>query len=344
MMSDERERQYQLREALGMKRIVSISLGSSDRDHKVETEIFGEKVQIERIGTDGDLAKAISLLRELDGTVDAFGIGGIDLYIYVGKKRYILRDGKKMASAVKKTPIVDGSGLKNTLERRVVDYLQREEIVSFEGKRVLMVCAADRYGMAEEMIKNGAQLIIGDLMFGLGIPIPLYSLDTLDRLARFVAPLVSLLPSKFIYPSGNKKEKKPSRRVAKYYYEAEIIAGDFHYIKRHMPENLEGKIIITNTVTQKDVETLRDRGAAKLITTTPEFNGRSFGTNVMEALLVAFLEKPQDEITPQDYSQMIEKMGFNPRILDFKAEDFSKKDKANVEKLEGESERRLIYG
>jgi len=324
-----------------MKRVVSISLGSSDRDHKVETEIFGEKVQIERIGTDGNLAKAVSLLRELDGTVDAFGIGGIDLYIYVGKKRYVLRDGKKMASAVKKTPIVDGSGLKNTLERRVVDYLQKEAIVSFKGKRVLMVCAADRFGMAEEMIKNNAYLTIGDLMFGLGIPVPLYSLEALDKLARIAAPAVSFLPTKLIYPSGSKRSKKPSRKVAKYYYEAEIIAGDFHYIKRHMPENLKGKIIITNTVTQKDVEILRDRGVAKLITTTPEFNGRSFGTNVMEALMVAFLEKPQEEITPQDYSQMIEKMGFKPRIVDFEAKDVPnpKKVKSKVE-----PERRLING
>jgi len=324
-----------------MKKVVSISLGSSERNHKVETEIFGEKVHIERIGTDGNLARALSLLRELDGTVDAFGIGGTDLYIYVGKKRYALRDGKKMVSAVKKTPIVDGSGLKNTLERRVVDYLQKESIVSFEGKKVLMVCAADRFGMAEEMIKHHANLTIGDLMFGLGIPIPLYSLETMDKLARIAAPAVTFLPIKLLYPSGNKKTKKPSRKVAKYYYEAEIIAGDFHYIKRHIPENLKGKIIITNTVTPKDVEMLRDRGVAKLITTTPEFNGRSFGTNVMEALMVAFLEKPQEEITPQDYSRMIDKMGFKPRIVDFTDQNTpnSQGIKSGVE-----PERRLIHG
>ena len=36
-----------------MKRVASISLGSSKRDHKVEAE-FWEKF-IERIGTDGDM-------------------------------------------------------------------------------------------------------------------------------------------------------------------------------------------------------------------------------------------------------------------------------------------------
>ena len=73
--------------------MVSISLGSSQRNNRVETEILGEKFIIERIGTDGDMVKAIGLIRELDGKVDAFGMGGIDLYITAGQRRYA-RDAK----------------------------------------------------------------------------------------------------------------------------------------------------------------------------------------------------------------------------------------------------------
>ena len=70
-----------------MKHVVSISLGSSSRNHSVEAEFLGEKFKIERIGTDGDKKKAIQLIEELDGKVDAFGMGGID-YICIGKKKY----------------------------------------------------------------------------------------------------------------------------------------------------------------------------------------------------------------------------------------------------------------
>jgi len=35
-----------------MKRVVSVSLGSSKRNHSVITEILGETFLIERIGTD----------------------------------------------------------------------------------------------------------------------------------------------------------------------------------------------------------------------------------------------------------------------------------------------------
>ena len=43
-----------------------------------------------------------------------------------------------------------------------------------------------------------------------------------------------------------------------------------------------------------------------LITSTPNLCGRSFGTNVMEAVLVTLISKPPQEIKPQDYLEMLE--------------------------------------
>jgi len=45
-----------------MKKVLGVSLGSSTRDHKVQIEILGEKVEIERRGTDGDVKKMIQIL------------------------------------------------------------------------------------------------------------------------------------------------------------------------------------------------------------------------------------------------------------------------------------------
>ena len=58
-----------------MKKIVSVSLGSSTRDHQVEVDWLGERIDIRRIGFDGSLDRAIAALHELDGTVDAIGLG-----------------------------------------------------------------------------------------------------------------------------------------------------------------------------------------------------------------------------------------------------------------------------
>src|SRR5690606_40705828 len=69
-------------------------------------------VRIERIGTNGDMQKAAELFQELDGKVDAFGLGGADLGLLVDKKFYPLHSVQPIVRHVKKTPLVDGEGLK----------------------------------------------------------------------------------------------------------------------------------------------------------------------------------------------------------------------------------------
>lgn len=297
-----------------MKHVVSVSLGSSKRDHRAEVEFLGEKFVVERIGTNGDMARAVALLKELDGKVDAFGLGGIDLYLVAGKRRYIVRDALKLVRAVRETPIVDGSGLKHTLERKVVGDLL-EQGFALAGKRVLMVSAVDRFGMAEAMTEAGCRMTFGDLIFALGLPIPIRSLPVLRLIARSLLPVITRLPFEMLYPTGEKQERSEPR-YAGYYAEAEIIAGDFLFIKRYLPPDLSGKIIVTNTVTASDVEELAGRKAKTLITTTPDLQGRSFGTNVMEALLVAFSGRRPEELTEEDYHQLLVRLGFKPRILE----------------------------
>src|SRR5579871_5129054 len=109
-----------------MKKVVSVSLGSSTRDHRAQVTFMGEDFDISRVGTDGKLDAAIAKVKELDGHVDAIGLGGIDVYLYAGRHRYALRDGLRLLEAAKTTPVVDGSGLKNTLERAAVKFMRDE--------------------------------------------------------------------------------------------------------------------------------------------------------------------------------------------------------------------------
>lgn len=295
--------------------VVSVSLGSSKRDHSVRVNLLGQEVLVERRGTDGDFQKALRLIAELDGKVDAIGLGGIDRYVYAGGSRYTLRDGERMARAAKVTPTVDGSGLKDTLERRVVQWIIDNRVLDLGGMKVLMVSAVDRFGMAEALVKAGADLTMGDLIFILGLPLPLKTLGGLGRVARVIAPIVCRLPFQWLYPTGEKQEKSVGTdKYKRYFDDAELIAGDFHFIRRYMPARLDGKVVLTNTVTPQDLALLAERGVAKVITTTPELEGRSFGTNVMEALMVALLGKPVEAITAADYDALLDRIDFQPRV------------------------------
>jgi len=301
-----------------VKRIVSVSLGSSSRDHRARIELLGETLDIERTGTDGSLARAIEKLHELDGTVDAIGLGGIDVYLYAGSKRFALRDGLRLLEAAKRTPVVDGSGLKNTLEREAVRYLRDELHVPLAGTKVLMVSALDRFGMAQALVDAGADVLFGDFIFALDLDKPVRGLAEFEALAERYLPDACKLPFQFFYPTGKKQDRPPEPKYPQYYAEADIIAGDFHFMRQFMPERLDGKTVLTNTLTARDVDELRARGVARLVTTTPDFGGRSFGTNVVEAAFLALLGKRWEDVTPADYATMLERVALRPRVLDLR--------------------------
>jgi hypothetical protein len=296
-----------------MKRVVSVSLGSSTRDHRALVNFLGEDFDISRVGMDGKLDAAIAKVRELDGSVDAIGLGGIDVYLYAGRHRYALRDGLRLLEAAKVTPIVDGSGLKNTLEREAVRFMQDELSIDLRGRRVLMVSALDRFGMAQALVDAGADVLFGDFIFALDKDMPVRDLREFERMAEKYLPDACKLPFQFFYPTGKKQEKPPEPKYPQYYRDAEIIAGDFHFMRQFMPERLDGKIVLTNTVTKENVEELSARGIRMLITTTPDLGGRSFGTNVLEAALLALLGKTWSEVVPADYERVLHEL--KPRVV-----------------------------
>jgi len=295
-----------------MRRAVSISIGSSKRNKTIELELLGQKVLLERIGTDGDMEKAARLYGELDGKVDAFGVGGADLGLMVDNRWYPLYSVLPMVRFVKQTPIVDGTGLKNTLEGKVATVLEREIGPYLQPKRAFLTAGADRWGMTRAFVDAGYECIFGDLMFSVGLPIPLRSVRSLKVLAALLMPVMGRLPFSWLYPTGEKQEQRVPK-FEKYYLWAMVLAGDCHYIKRHMPDRLDGKVIVTNTTTPEDVDIFRQAGVKYLMTTTPILEGRSFGTNLMEAALIAAAGKGR-KLTNAELDEALTQLGFEPQL------------------------------
>jgi hypothetical protein len=298
-----------------MKRAVSVSIGSSKRDKAVEVNLLGETVSIERIGTDGDMEAAARKYQELDGKVDAFGVGGADLGLMVDEKWYPLYSVQPMVRFVKQTPLVDGVGLKNTLEKKSAALLESkigDYIHKMGGKKVFVVSGADRWGMSSGFFDAGYECTFGDLMFGLDIPIALHTAKQLKTFAAILMPIAGRLPFEWVYPTGEKQEHRIPK-FQKYYHDATVTAGDCLYVKRHLPDDMQGKIIVTNTTTPDDVALFKQCGIKYLMTTTPVLDGRSFGTNMMEAAFVAVSGKKRP-LTRDEYSEMLTKLKYEPQI------------------------------
>ncbi len=311
------ERREAHREVAAIKEVVSVSIGSSSRDHEVEIELLGEQFRIRREGYDGDLEKAAARFAELDGKVAAFGMGGIDMYLRADGRKYFFREAKTLVKNVQLTPVVDGSGLKGPVEGSTIDYLDAARTgLTLAGKKVLMTSAVDRWGMAEALQNAGTEQVFGDLFYALDLPFIIKRWSSLRLLVRVVTPIVSQLPFSVLYPVGEKQDELPkvNPKAGQLYNWADIIAGDWQFVKKYMPPDMRGKWIITNTTTAADVDLCRERGVELLVTSTPRLDGRSFGTNVIEATMVA-LDNAKFELSPERYRELLDSVGFKPDVL-----------------------------
>lgn len=298
-----------------MKRVVSVSLGSSKRDKVHEAEILGEQFSIERRGTDGDTARFKALMEELDGDVDALGVGGADIWVVVGDKRYAFREILNLVKDVKTTPVVDGSGLKHTLEREAIHYLHREKIVHFQEETVLLVSAVDRYGMAQSLDEVCPNICYGDICFALGLPIPIRNYRAVEMIGAVSLPIITKLPFKWLYPTGEKQDTR-TPKFPKLFAEASFICGDWHYIRRYAPDELKDKTILTQTLRKADLEWLKEAGAWRAITTTPVMGGETFATNVMEGVIVSLLGRKPSELNESDYLDVLKKLDWKPNVIE----------------------------
>jgi len=295
-----------------MKRAVSVSLGSSTRDKRVVVRFKGEPIIVERIGTDGDTVKARRLFAELDGQVDALAVGGVDIYFRLGGREYPVRAALKLVQDVQKTPVVDGRGLKhNTLERRVFELAES----SLGGKphfdKAFIPVAIDRLGLARAVEEVSDEVVYGDLMVALGIPITIRGLDRFRRVARLLLPVVSYFPMSLLF-YGSKGEE-PTPKYHRFWERSDLIAGDFLFMRKYLPHDLVGKTVVTNTTTEANIDLLRQRGVSLVITTTPCYDGRSFGTNLMEAALTAYAGKGRP-LTDAELNSLIDDLGIRPTV------------------------------
>jgi hypothetical protein len=295
-----------------MKRVVSVSLGSRSRDYAITVELLGQRISIERVGTNGDVAQAKRLYAALDGVVDCLGVGGATLAVESQRRSYRLTAPWRMVAHVRQTPVVDGSGFRNVMERRVADYVLEELGDIFAERTVFSLVAADRMALTLGFADNGFEVVMGDVMFALGLPVALKGLDAHEKFMTWLAPLVRHLPMSMLYPTGEREDVNTPRYV-RWFEWAEVIAGDGNYATHYMPLDMRGKLVATNTTTARDVRLYRERGVRYLVTSTPRLGERSFGTNLMEATLVALSGKER-KLDTAEVVGLIDELGWCPNL------------------------------
>jgi hypothetical protein len=243
--------------------------------------------------------------------VDALGVGGVDLYLRLKGREYPLRSALKLVQDVHQTPVVDGRGLKHTLERRVFELAAPQLGTIPHFRRAFVPVAVDRIGLAEAVSEVSDEVVIGDLMIALGLPIPIRGVEAYYKVAQALFPIVTYFPMSLLFYGSGGAEHEP--KYEQHFREADLIAGDFLFMRKYLPDDLSGKTVITNTTTEENIALLQARGVQQVLTTTPRYDGRSFGTNMMEAALTAYAGAGR-VLTDDELNGLIDELDLRPSV------------------------------
>ncbi len=141
---------------------------------------------------------------------------------------------------------------------------------------------------------------------------PLRAERRLKTLAALLMPVAGRLPFDWIYPTGAKQEERRPRH-ARLFHWATVIAGDCHYIKRYMPDDMAGKVIVTNTTTPEDVEFFRRAGRKYLLTTTPVLEAARWDEHD-GSRPDCRLGAKRRVLTHSEYAELLAQIGFQPQL------------------------------
>jgi hypothetical protein len=251
--------------------------------------------------------RAARMLREMDGRVDALGLGGCNLYYRTRTRRYPFPAGQYLAGFARETPLTDGEGVKAHVEPGCVAALGRE--MRLDGLRVLFTAYLDRPELAWALAEAGALVWAGDPYFSSGLPL-IPPVPVAESLAPLFMPLLARVPLRLLYPLGGAQGRWGSTPLGPQGFG--LVAGEFHLMRRRMPRHLQGTTILASSLGERDARELKERGAPRVFATMPSMGGTRFGANAVEAALLA-----SGHLDPAkgNYQEAWERSGLPPGVL-----------------------------
>lgn len=245
-----------------MKRILVIHRGEGD-----ETAHFtfqDQELELRRVGCNGDVELARSLITTNDGQVDAIGLEELPAVLQLGPARQQHSLGASLIGAAQETPVVDGSGVRAMIERWGVILADRAQPGIFSQKRVLMVPGLNHDGLAQALGRRGTAIRYADPIVYFGMPdMPgLGSKATLESAAGPTLEQLKNAPFHRLHPGAGQPN---APRTAAPFKWADVLAGDIGAIRRYAPDKLKNKTVVVESADEEDLADLARRGVSIVV-------------------------------------------------------------------------------
>jgi len=296
-----------------MKKVVTVTLGSSKKDFEFKTKFLGQEFQVRRFGADKDSSKAWELMRRQQANADAIALSDMPDHYHVGLRTVINKKSQHLMQVVTRVPVTTGASLRRLLQVRAVRHVQKELGHYFNNNLVLFLSGMRNYDMAVALSDYTRNLSFADPVFHAASPVLLSSLDQLELFAKGKELLPDGVPGEFLKSVlGTLKNKIVANAVAK----SHVIVGTFREIQAVASGgNLEGKTLITSAVDDEALAFFARHKVNLAVDVTPKLFDQVVGISTITAMILAATGKAESELTDHDFEEILHELDIKPRLL-----------------------------
>ena len=194
-----------------MKKVLVLHLG--DGEEITTVSFLKQTIEIRRLGTGGDPDRAGAFIATYDGKVDAIALEGFAAQLKLGAESRPHTIGAALKAATAHTPIVDGSGVRDGLERWAVMLADRAQPGIFAEKNILMTPGLNHTGLIDELNKHSCTIRYADPFVFFNLPdFPLVGgRQTLGRAAGLTLDRLYDAPFRRLHPlAGTPQAHRPA--------------------------------------------------------------------------------------------------------------------------------------
>ena len=298
-----------------MKKIISVSLGDSSLDSHFRTRFLGESFQVSRVGTDGDVKRAVQFIREAREDADVIGLGRVHEHYTVGTDTFIRPETRKLERIADSTPVTTGARLREIVQEWTLRTAQAELGNIFNNARVLFLSGTLNYRLASVMAEFTDNLSFADPIAQFGLPNLLHSLGALELYASGTHPILRFQGGKSVLASVTPMRFLNHMVLRRAVKDAHVVVAPYEQLEHYDSEELAGKTVVTSTVSDSRLEALGEKGVRLVLDCSIQPFKHTVGLNVVEAMVMAALDKGAETVTHDDYLEIFTDLELKPRIL-----------------------------
>lgn len=294
--------------------VVNITLQGPEWDHDEDVSLGGHDFRLVRHGTSGDVEDAETAVLRWADSADAIAVSGIREARAEGHTGGRMPDLDRLLHATTQVPVRSDHLLADILQEWAIRRVAAELPGYFTNARVVVIGGTTRERTVRVLHEFTDNIVFDEPGHDVVLPGRLKTNPVTAAAAALGEAAWRQVPDivkdHVAGPTGWFTDRLAHHAVE----DADVLIGSFAELVHFGLPHLHGKAVITSTVSEDRLATLRRLGADLVVDVAPEPFDFMIVPATLEAMVAATVG-PEREVATDDLARFIEEAGLGPRLL-----------------------------